>query len=109
MAIANNLVYIIPMSQTISEIRAICQLLSPLQLLADLAKYYRRSGSEQSEILVKKFAHKATTCIVRGMDRFDETCAIIAAEIRFEKDVGFVENQIMKSGSRVIDIWGMCY
>ena len=112
MAIANNLVYVIPMNQTISEIRAICpntQLPSPFRLLADLAKYYRCSSSEQSETLAKKFAHKATTCIVHGMGRFDETCAIIAAKMRSGKGAGFTENQIMKLGSRVIDIWGMCY
>ena len=112
MAIANNLVYIILMSQTISEIWAICpnaRLPSPFRLLADLAKYYRCSSSEQSETLARKFADKATTCIVHGMGRFDETCAIIAAKMRSGKDAGFIENQIMEFGLRIIDIWGMCY
>ena len=81
-AIANDLAYVISLSQTIDEIKLAyphyyVQLPSPFQLLVDLAKYNQSKSDEESKVLAKEFASEAISLVLRGLDNLNATAVFL--------------------------------
>lgn len=109
-AIANDLVYVISLSQTIDEIKLAyphhyVELPSPFQLLADLAKYNQSKSDEESKVLAKEFASEAISLVLRGLDNLNATAVFLSANVKSGTDAKLTIELLLAHGSNVACIW----